>query len=96
VSGSYDARLQKMADRQKTTTVRLDDLPQMDREWRTWRGLCGELEKLGIDVNSSDPLVNAIKRWGEELVALRSRQDAETVSRVLEEARAAYPNLPND
>jgi hypothetical protein len=94
-------QLDEIADRHKTTSptpIALDDLPQMHREWRAWRAVCNELKNFGIDVNAKrcDPLVNAVKRWGEELVALRSKQDPATVARVLEETRAAYPELPNE
>jgi hypothetical protein len=41
---------------------------QADREWRTWRQVCKQLAKLGIDVNDpkNEALVLAIRLWGDE------------------------------
>lgn len=69
----------------------LADLAQMDREWRVWRSVCGELEKLGIDTNQQKPLARALQRWGEEMAELRRGQDREVTIGALEEKRQRYP-----
>lgn len=70
----------------------------MDTEWRAWRSVCSELESQGIQVNAktTTPLMNALRRWGEEVAALRRTQRLETVARVLHESRAAYPTLKKE
>lgn len=49
-------------------------LDQADREWRTWRQVCKQLEKRGINVNDpkNNDLMLAIKLWAEEQVELTS------------------------
>jgi hypothetical protein len=72
-----------------------DDHEAMILEWRAWRSMCEELKSLGIDVNadSSDRMVRSIKRWGEELVALRLEQDEHIRDEALNEVRGMYPEL---
>lgn len=60
----------------------------MDEEWNAWQLIVDQWPE-GKDINHPDssPLVNAIRYWGETLVALRITQDKETVSSLLEDAR---------
>ena len=45
---------------------------QADREWLTWRQVCKQLEKLGINPNDKkyNALMTAIRLWGEEQTQL--------------------------
>lgn len=48
--------------------------PTQHDEWLAWRSFCCHFEELtGMDINHDrfTPMVEAIKRWGEELVLLR-------------------------
>ncbi len=77
------------------------DLPrkQQDTEWKAWRQVCKQLEAVGLDVNTvkSDPLIRAMRLWGEALHALRKAipQGDEVL---LEDARALYEphRIPED
>jgi hypothetical protein len=64
---------------------------QGEREWRAWHQVCGQLRKLGLDVNAdeADAFVRAVKLWGEELHALRALQPDQEAD-ALAEARGAY------
>jgi hypothetical protein len=64
---------------------------QFNYEWRAWRQVCKQLAKLGVDINSQEPLASAIRLWGEELVALRE-QDPEYTANALSERRRVYVN----
>jgi len=44
---------------------------EMRREWKAWRDICSELEKIGIDINNEDALCKAIQNWGACLFFLR-------------------------
>lgn len=65
---------------------------EMEREHAAWLDLCKELRARGINVNAptSNGLVNAVKKWGEELVALRVGQEPELRGRALAESRNDY------
>ena len=78
----------------------------MEREHAAWLDLMNELRRHGertlqvgrvsgqtLDLNAAEckPLVNAIKKWGEELVALRATLPEHVVARALDEARGDYP-----
>ena len=45
-------------------------------EWSAWQRIVRTWHMNTGDINHDDDLVNAIKNWGEELVALRLGQDA--------------------
>ena len=64
-------------------------------EWRAWRSMCDELGFLGVKVedDQADQLVRSIKRWGEELVALRLSQSEHIREEALNEVRGMYPEL---
>jgi hypothetical protein len=65
---------------------------QMHREHTAWRQVCKHLAKLGVDINTQEPLACALRLWGEELTTLREGQDVEVVGRALAEHRLAYAN----
>ena len=50
---------------------------QMLREWEAWKAMCRVLRGVGVEINNENALAEAIKTWGEELVALRQAQAAE-------------------
>lgn len=73
----------------------LPNFGQMDLEWKAWRTWCDEFRRTtGADINETrfGLMVNAIKRWGEELVALREADPKHTAA-ALAEARANCPRL---
>ena len=50
------------------------NLLTMDLEWRAWRSFCHYFEEVtGIHPNDEKarPVIEAVKRWGEELAELR-------------------------
>lgn len=58
---------------------REDLVPAQLAEWEAWQDYCKELRKIipdMIDINGEafDPMMNAIRRWGEKLVRLRVLQ----------------------
>lgn len=61
-------------------------------EWRAWQNITKELKALGLDINAPrlDPLVKAVRLWGEELVPLRTRQPIEIIERIRVQAREVY------
>ncbi len=63
----------------------------MMAEWESWRQMCGHLKKHGIEVNApgSNPLVRAIRLWGEELHGLRVAAVQDDTA-LLRDAREAY------
>jgi hypothetical protein len=65
------------------------DMDQMHHEHSAWRQVCLHLAKLGIDINTQEPLACAVRLWGEELVALRA-SDPRHTERALFERRADY------
>lgn len=44
--------------------------PQTIVEYQSWRRLCSELTRLGIDINDQDALTKRIKDWGIEYARL--------------------------
>lgn len=76
--------------------TRLDDLPQMEREWKAWGSVMVELRQVlpeGADVNDPKfkPLVSAIGKWGEELATLRAGQTPTIRADALKQMREKYP-----
>ncbi len=66
---------------------------QMDLEWQAWVSWCKRFEEVtGDTVNGPrfQPLIDGIKRWGEELVSLRIEQGGVN-EKALAEAREAAP-----
>lgn len=63
-------------------------------EWRAWGLLCEFLGRAGVDVNEpvNDPLVCAIRAWGELLVELRLTQTDTQVECARGEALGALLN----
>lgn len=62
-------------------------------EWEAWQTFVQEWNRLNIpDINDPlyNPLVNALRLWGEELVALRLIQEGTVRGTALVEARQAY------
>lgn len=51
-----------------------DDAVFIHAEHDAWRGICHELQALGIDINEHDVLAKSIGMWGERLVRVRERQ----------------------
>jgi hypothetical protein len=59
-------------DLQKRRTPMINE--QTEREWESWRSWCNHFNRiLDTDINDSKykEMVDAIRRWGEELVELR-------------------------
>ena len=50
-------------------------------EWSAWQRIVRNWHNNTGDINVDDELVNAIKNWGEELVALRMAQTEEVRER---------------
>ncbi len=66
---------------------------QMYLEWKAWVSWCKRFEEvIGDTVNDSkfQPIIDGIKRWGEELVVLRIEQGGVN-EKALSEAREAAP-----
>ena len=66
-----------------------------DLEWRSWRSSCKHFEDItekSFNDVECEPLVAAIKRWGEELVVLR--QSYPLPSDTLIEMRTEAPIHP--
>lgn len=65
---------------------------QAEREWLSWRQVCKQLKKLGIDINKPEvqPLALAIKLWGEELAALVEQNPGDESDRARAETRDKY------
>jgi hypothetical protein len=73
-------------------------LPRMQAELKAWHGAVAEFRKLGINLNDEkyEPLVNALKLWGESLATLRFYDSSEeTVVRALAVAMAKAGNNPD-
>lgn len=72
---------------------------QVNVEWQAWQSVIAEMKQT-FSVDSaqlnhpvSREMFNAIRRWGEELVALRQGQSREVVDKALQESRELYPQL---
>ena len=50
-------------------------------EWSAWQRIVRHWHEHTGDINADTALVNAIRNWGEELVALRLEQSPETRGR---------------
>lgn len=69
----------------------------MNREWQAWQAVIGSLHNLGYteeEINGASEnmamLMDAMRWWGEELVALRVNQPPELRDKILGEAQLAY------
>lgn len=71
----------------------LDNFALMQTEWEAWQAIVRELRSRQIEVNDqgNEPLVNALRVWGERLHALRAEQDPEVVARALAMALEGRP-----
>lgn len=71
---------------------------QLDNEHCAWGAVCLELLALtGYTGSINDPkfreAIAAAQRWGEELAALRRKQQDSTVEGALRDAREKFPHL---
>lgn len=68
-------------------------LDQMEREWLAWRAFCREFETIAPEIDLNGPqanrFINAVRLWGEELVALRMAK-LDSIEGALAGARARY------
>jgi len=70
--------------------------PSQHLEWMSWRSFCKHFDEVtGMDINHDrcNPMVDAIKRWGEELVELRKEHPI--ALDVLNRMREDAPINPN-
>jgi len=65
----------------------------MELEWRAWGNVVVELNARGVDMNEHPDVSAALRRWGEELVALRVTQPEHVRGEVLNDVRGQYPAL---
>jgi hypothetical protein len=64
---------------------------QQKRELEAWHAVCWELRELGIDIDRTIRLADAIKLWGNEYAELRFQPGGrEELLNALDEARWQY------
>jgi hypothetical protein len=70
----------------------LANMEEMNVEHEAWQDVVREFQARGIDVNApeADSLIKSITRWGEELVALRVKQNPSVIETARNEKRGLY------